>query len=191
LRQLRGLNHSDVNAQLSRIWPQTEEGGSKAQLFAKYKALLTDENLAKADLSRGRAVYAQSCGVCHKLYGEGADIGPELTGSDRKNLDYLLDNIVNPSGVVPEAYRVSLVNMRDDQVLTGILTAQSGQSITVQTVSDRLTLPRQDVDSIQESALSMMPDGILESLSEQQILDLVAYLRSSNPVPAPESAGGK
>lgn len=189
MRQLRGIEDAGVEEKLARIWPQTDDSSlSKAGEFAKYKKLLSPEALKNADLARGREVYQKACAPCHKLYGEGAEIGPELTGSDRRNLDYLLENILNPSGVVPENYRVSIVNLRDDQVHNGMVVAQTDRAITLQTVSERLTIPREQVESIQESELSMMPDGLFTGLEERQVLELIAYLMSANP---PSPSGGR
>lgn len=180
LRQLRGLSNLALQEKVGRIWPSTE--GNSQQVYAKYVNLLGPKNLKKADLVRGREVYKLSCAACHKLYGEGASIGPELTGADRQNLDYLLENILSPSSVVPDVFRVSNLNLKDDRVLGGIIVARTEQNITLQTLTDRVTIPRSEIDSIQESELSMMPDGLLENLSEEQIVDLVGYLSSTSPV---------
>ena len=118
------------------------------------------------------------CGQCHSLFGEGAKIGPDLTGSDRKNLDYLLDNIINPSAVVPETYRVTNLTLKDGRSLTGIILTQTDRALTLQTTSEKLTLQKSDIEDQQTSQLSMMPDGLLDTLSEQQVRDLIAYLSS-------------
>jgi putative heme-binding domain-containing protein len=141
--------------------------------------------MKQADLQRGREVFQLACASCHKLYGEGGTIGPELTGSDRQNLDYLLDNILSPSSVVPEAYRVSNISLKDERVLSGIVLSRTEQNVALQTLTDNVSVPRAEIDSIQESELSMMPDGLLETLAEQQIIDLIGYLQSSSPAPAP------
>ena len=112
------------------------------------------------------------------LFGEGAKIGPDLTGSDRRNLDYLLDNTINPSAVVPDTYRISNITMKDERAVSGIVLNQTGQMLTIQTVSEKQTLQKSDIDTIKPSQLSMMPDGLLENLSESQVADLFAYLMS-------------
>lgn len=182
-RQLRNLADSDVREKLAAIWPQSGPG-EKRNAFARYKKLLTAERLETADAERGHTLFRQSCATCHKLFGEGAEIGPDLTGADRRNVDYLLENVLNPSGIVPESYRVSTVNLKDDRVLTGIVTARSGQSLTLQTTTEKLTVPAKDVESIHESELSMMPDGLFDSMTDEQVADLVAYLISG------KSSGG-
>jgi putative heme-binding domain-containing protein len=179
LRQLRGIDLPEVKEKVAAIWPAA--AGSEGGSYARYRALLSTANLRKADPAKGREQYQVSCASCHKLYGEGATIGPELTGADRQNVDYLLENILSPSGVVPDAYRISDVEMKDGRTLSGIVLASNEETITLQTLTDKLTLSRSEIDSLRELGLSMMPDGLLESLSDQQVLDLIAYLGSSAP----------
>jgi len=89
--------------------------------MAKYKALLTPDFLAKADRSRGRLIFKQTCATCHRLFDEGGDIGPELTGSQRSNLDYVLENVLDPSAVFAKDYQVTVLETKDGRVLTGII----------------------------------------------------------------------
>jgi putative membrane-bound dehydrogenase-like protein len=188
VRQLRSLKDPDIDARVNALWPQLDDSPSaKKQLFAHYKQLLVPSRLQAADLSAGRRVFQQTCAVCHTLYGEGAKIGPELTGADRHNLDYLLDNILDPSAVVPENYRAWVVSLKDDRVLNGIIVGQTDKLITLQTTSDKVVIQRSEIDSMNQSQLSMMPEGLLQGLSEQQACDLIAYLMSSAQVPL---AGG-
>jgi len=179
LRQLRGLNDKAINEKLGAIWPQLDESsGGKKQAYARWKKALTPERVQKADVAAGRAVFQSTCAVCHTLYGEGAKIGPDLTGSDRRNLDYLLENILNPSAIVPEAYRVSTIEMKDDRVITGIILSQTERALTVQTTTEKLVLEKAQVQSTQTGQLSMMPDGLIDALSEEQVANLFGYLMS-------------
>jgi putative membrane-bound dehydrogenase-like protein len=187
LRQLQSLNDATVNEKIAAIWPQLDNSpGGKKQEYDKYKKLLTSNRLATANPSRGRVVFQQTCAVCHTLFGEGAKIGPDLTGADRRNVDYLLDNILNPSAVVPETYRVSNIAMKDDRVISGIILNQTDRMVTIQTPTEKLTLEKSAIDNIKPSQLSMMPDGLLNNLNEQQTVDLFAYLMSQSQVALPK-----
>ncbi len=189
VRQLRNLNDDDINRRLGALWPELRPlSASKQQLFTRYKGLLTPERLAAADRAKGRQVFAQTCGLCHTLFGQGGAIGPDLTGSDRRNLDYLLDNVIDPNAVVPEPYRISTVRLKDGRVITGIAGAKTERTLVVQTPSEKLTLDRADVTAVEPSLLSLMPEGLLESFTEEQARDLVAYLMSTAQVPLPEAA---
>jgi putative membrane-bound dehydrogenase-like protein len=187
LRQLRSLNDPAVNEKVAAIWPQLDGSpNGKKQIYDKYKSFLTPARLGAANRSQGRAAFQQVCAVCHTLFGEGAKIGPDLTGADRSNIDYLLDNILNPSAVVPETYRVSNVTMKDDRVVSGIILNQTDRMLTIQTANEKLTLEKSGVESVKPSQLSMMPDGLLNNLSEEQTANLFAYLMSPAQVELPK-----
>lgn len=179
VRQLRSLEDVDITRRVSELWPEYRPlSADKQRLLTLYRARLTPETIAKASLEHGRSLFVQSCGACHKLFGEGGQIGPDLTGSDRKNLGYLLENILDPSAMVPESYRVSVITLRDDRVINGIVGASNDRLMVVQTPTERLTLERKEIESVKPSALSMMPEGLLEGLSENDQRDLIAYLQS-------------
>ena len=128
------------------------------------------------------------CASCHRLFGQGGDIGPDLTGGGRADLDYLLENIIDPSAVVSADYRLTSAAMNDGRVLSGILRSQSEQTLTLQTPTEKLVLNRADVETIKPTPLSLMPDGLLDPLTPTEIRDLFAYLMSSSQVPLSSEA---
>jgi putative heme-binding domain-containing protein len=136
-------------------------------------------------MSNGRLVFKTVCANCHRLYGQGEQIGPDLTGSNRDNLDYLLNKLVDPSASVPQDYRISTVFLADGRVLAGIVGAATDRTIQIQMQDQRLTIHRDDIDEIVPSTLSLMPEGLLKPLDDVQIRDLIAYLRGQNQVPLP------
>ena len=146
---------------------------------------LTPERLKKANLSEGRQVFNQTCSVCHKLYGEGTAIGPDLTGGGRANLDYLLENIVDPNAIVPADYRASEIEFKDDRVLTALIVSKTERTLALQTPTEKLTVDRNDVAKIRESKLSLMPEGLFQGLKDDQIADLIAYLMNPTQVALP------
>ncbi|MFA6547037.1 MAG: c-type cytochrome [Limisphaerales bacterium] len=149
------------------------------------KTRLTPEVFAKADKSAGRALFTLVCASCHRLYGQGGEVGPDLTGSGRDNLDYLLDNIADPSAVVSADFRMTVANLKDGRTLNALVTARTERTITLKTMTETLTVQRSDVESLQESALSLMPEGVLEALTPEQQRDLLAYLMHKSQVPLP------
>ena len=186
VRQIRSLDDPGLNQTLTQVWGELRDSpDDKRQTMARLKASLTPEVLSKADKSRGRAVFGLACAVCHRLYGEGAAVGPDLTGSGRDNLDYLLENIVDPSAVVNADFRMSIVKLKDGRVLNGIVAAKTDRTLTIRSLTETLTIERSEVVSSETSAVSQMPEGLLESLSEQQVRDIIAYLRHPTQVPLP------
>ena len=190
-RQIRSFNDAELNKKLTSAWGELRESDAEKQAFiAKLKAQFTRESLAAADKGRGREVFNQACAACHRLYGDGGQAGPDLTGAGRDNLDYLLENIADPSAVVTADFRMTVVNMKDGRVLNGLIAAKTERTLTLRTMNETLTVERTEVEGTQESKLSLMPEGLLESLTERQRRDLIAYLMHPAQVPLP-SAGVK
>lgn len=186
-RQIAALGDADLTARLRQVWGEVRDTPQqKQEQIARLKAALEPDVLKKANLGNGRRLYAQTCRQCHTLYGDGGKIGPELTGSNRANLDYLLSNIVDPSAEIGRDYRLSILALGDGRVLTGIVVERTPQQLTLQTATERLVLPTADIDAMRESPLSMMPEGQLDRLTLEQIRDLVAYLATKSQVALPE-----
>jgi len=189
VRQMRNLGDDQIGQKLDELWPELKGvSAEKRPILAKYKAMLTDGRLASADAPSGRKLFSQTCAQCHTLYGEGGKIGPDLTGSDRHSIDYLLDNIIDPSAVVADVYRVSLVKLKDGRILDGIVVEQTDRTLTLQTPQERLVLPKADVTQVKPSKLSMMPEGLLDTLKPEQVRDLIGYLMSNQQVDLPGEA---
>jgi putative heme-binding domain-containing protein len=185
-RQIRSLDDAELTKQLAEVWGEWREpAADKRQLIATLKQRLTPATLAKADKSQGRALYNTACVACHRLYGEGGQVGPDLTGAGRDNLDYLLENIVDPSAVVTADFRMSVASLKDGRVLNGIVAAQTARTLTLKTMTETITVERGEIESLQESKLSLMPEGLLEALTETQARDLIAYLMSPGQVGLP------
>ncbi len=155
----------------------------REQLLAKYKKWCSPAAIAAADASRGRAVYKKTCAACHMLYGEGGEVGPDLTGSNRANLDYILLNSVDPSYDVPEAYKTLSVLTVDGRVVNGVLAEEDSARIVLKTAEQpRVVIAKEDIDERMVSPKSMMPDGQLDQMEKQEVIDLIKYLRTTAQV---------
>lgn len=166
-----------------RLNPQTLQlSTDKEKAIQELESLLTDERLEKADASRGRAVWQTTCANCHKLFGEGGQIGPELTGAQRTNKRYWLENIVAPSAQVAQNFRIVLFQLSDDTVISGVPIQETPDTVTIQTEKEKLHVEVSEIRQRKSSILSLMPEGILVPLSEQSKLDLFRYLMSPGQV---------
>lgn len=176
-RQLRSLGSDALNQQLAKVWGELRDTPeAKKQEFAKWQSILAPAALAKADAGKGKLIFATTCAACHKLYGEGGAIAPDLTGGDRRNLSYLLENLIDPSAVVPADYRMSIIELKDGRTLTGVIPEQTDKLITVQTPTERVTIQRTDIAKSQQLSQSLMPEGLLQALGEENVRSLIAYL---------------
>jgi putative heme-binding domain-containing protein len=147
--------------------------------------------LAKADKGAGRALYESVCATCHTLYGNGGQIGPDLTGSGRANLDYLLENIIDPSAVVTADFRLNIVRLNDGRVLNGMISARTERTVTLRTLTEVVTVEKKEIVGAEELPLSVMPEGLLAAFDPRQKRDLIAYLMHPAQVPLPESTAAK
>ena len=186
-RQIRSFNNAVLNKQLADAWGELRESSEdKKQLIATLKTKLTPASIAKADQSQGRFLYASICASCHKLYGEGAAIAPDLTGSGRHDVNYLIENIADPSALVAADFKMSVFTLKDGRVLNGIIHAQTDRTITVSMVGQEATVDRSDIVKQEQLPISMMPEGQLLALSDEQVRNLFAYLMGNSQVPLPK-----
>jgi len=188
-RQIRSFNDKALTKQLADAWGELRESAAdKKQLIEKFKAQLTPETLAKANLSSGRMLFTAVCGACHMMYGQGGKIGPDLTGSGRASLDYLLENIADPSGVVSADFRMSILTLKDGRILSGVIAEKNERTLTLRMLTEAMTLDRSEITKTETSPLSMMPEGLLLAFQPDQVRDLIAYLMHPVQVPLPKAA---
>ena len=136
------------------------------------------------DAGRGRMHFEKVCANCHKLHGFGTVIGPDLTGAERKNRDLLVRNIVDPSAVIRQEFLTYVAETKDGRVLTGLLAESTPDTITLlDAKNQRTVLKRNDLDEFHETSVSLMPEKIIDSLTDQQIRDLIAYLQTEHTIP--------
>jgi putative membrane-bound dehydrogenase-like protein len=183
VRQLRNLKDKELDQRIAEVWGVVRATpADKARLMAQYRVLLTAAG-PKPDLALGRAIFAKTCQQCHILFGIGGKVGPDITGANRASLDYLLENVLDPSAVIPKEYAATLIEMKDGRVITAIVREQNAAALTVVTATETLTLPRSDIESLAPSNTSMMPDDQLKPFQDAEVRALFAYLQSPGQTP--------
>jgi len=183
-RQMQDLKDKEVTERLAKVWGQVRQSSAdRKALIAKHKALLTPDVLKKANAAHGRLVYKKTCAQCHTLFGEGNKIGPDLTGSNRADLHYVLENIIDPSAVIGRDYQLTNIVTRNGRLIAGIVVEENDRAVTMQTANEKLVISKADIDERQVLPISMMPEGQLEQLTFAELRDLVAYLASKEQVP--------
>ena len=186
VRQLRAHNDPKINRQLERFWGISRSSSvAKLDEIKKYKRIIEMGNSDLINLSNGRVMFNRVCASCHKLYGEGGEIGPDLTGSDRKNLHYVLSNVIDPNAEIPNDYRTAIIRMKDNRVLIGVVRSREPKRITVVTPSEVIFLPKRDVAKIDAQNYSIMPEGLIRVFKDQELRDLISYLGGDGQVPLP------
>ncbi len=129
------------------------------------------------DPFRGEQVFKTLCAQCHKIYGDGHEVGPDLTANGRSSFDQLLSNVFDPNLVIGSVYQVYTVIDADGRSISGLLVEDSDQRIVLKLQGGKTeTIPRDNVEEIIVSQLSMMPEDVEKQFKPQQIADLFAFL---------------
>ena len=193
LDQFERYENETIDQLIAKNWVRGNAGIDLAQLGAAiegWKKKLNPQVLARANASRGRQAFATTCGTCHQLFGEGIALGPDLTGSNRSDLAYILENVLAPSAVVGKDYLLHIYTMKDGSVVSGMKREQTAEIV-------KLSLPGgaavdvklADVEKHEEVPQSLMPAGLFDALPLNQVADLVKYLASATQVPLPGEPG--
>ena len=176
-RAILAHNKPTLTTQLHSSWGTLRDTpAEKQKLIHQLKAQLTPNLLKQADLKNGATLYQTHCATCHKLKGQGGTIGPDLTGSDRSNLDYLLENIIDPSADVSADFLLSTLTLTDGRTLAGTVLRKTETTTTLQTPTEKLDIPTTSIKSRTTTTQSLMPEGLLESLNKEQQRDLLSFL---------------
>src|SRR5439155_24456870 len=174
-RQVLSLNDKATSERLEQVWGKiTPVAKERTALMKKWKDVLTEDTIKKADAANGRVLFTKHCAACHKMFGEGQAVGPELTGSQRANLDYVLENVIDPSAVVPREYQMINFLLVDERVVGGIVLRETKDAVTVRTVNDTLTIPVADIRTRKQTPVSIMPEGLFDQMKPDEVRDLVA-----------------
>jgi putative heme-binding domain-containing protein len=136
----------------------------------------------KGDAENGRLLFQKHCVTCHTLFGEGNKVGPDLTSADRKNREYLITQIVDPSAVIRAEYQAFNIETKDGRSLFGLIVENMPGSVTlVDSKNERTVVPRSKIEEMTPASVSLMPEKILDPLSDEELCDLFRYLQSEGP----------
>ena len=179
-RQLRRV----VGSGFLEIWePLQKENLENLRAIEYYKEWLTTERIASGDLLKGKQGFQTLCVSCHNLYGNGGNIGPELIGANRTDVAYLLSNIMVPSGLVQDDYNLVTLTTTDGRTYLGNVINENMRNLTLRIIGQEpVVISKSSIQSRDVSELSMMPEGLLDHLSENEIIDLFSYLMSAEDV---------
>jgi putative heme-binding domain-containing protein len=123
-----------------------------------------------------------TCGKCHRLFHEGGEVGPDLTPYNRTDLSRMLLTLVNPSAEVREGFEVYTILTDDGLALSGFKVEDTDQFVALRSIDGQThTIPKSQIEDISPNKTSLMPDGLLNNLSDEEIRDLFAFLACETP----------
>jgi putative membrane-bound dehydrogenase-like protein len=181
IRKLLASKDVELVKQVKAIWGTVREGRNpEREKVVKDMTNFLRKN--RGDAKAGVVVFRNLCGQCHKIYGEGFDVGPDLTGNGRGSFDQLVSNVFDPSLVIGAAYQATTVQTTKGRTLTGLVVEDNAQRVVLKMQGDKLeTVPRGEIDEISVSPVSLMPEGIEKQLKPKEIADLFAFLALDKP----------
>lgn len=174
----------EIDRLVSQIWGQDEltTTSGRENEIAKFRGIL-DEAVLGGDRYAGRDIYLGRCAACHTLHSEGGDVGPDLTGYQRHDLDSLLLAIADPNAEVREGFENYTLETRDGQKIVGFLADQDDRIVEIRPVGgQRLIVERSEIVKMESVGGSLMPAGLLAGLDDQAVVDFFAYLQSTQPL---------
>ena len=178
-RQIQAHDNPEINKTLKQMWGTISHTPKEQQkAIATHLKALTPEHIADANLSNGTKLFRQHCGTCHKFFGQGGNVGPDLSGTQRTNIPYLLENIVSPNSSISKDYLMSIVRTIDGKVITGLLQHKSDRDVTISNAQGTQVIPTSEIEELKETDVSVMPTGLLDNLSERQVRDLFGFLQN-------------
>jgi putative heme-binding domain-containing protein len=175
--RIRALKDRGLNAQIEKVWGAVRD--TPADLSALIDRMRREIDDGRSSFARGQTVFENTCAKCHKFEGKGHTVGPELDGAGR-DIEYLLINILDPNRVVGAPYFTRLVTLKSGRVESGLLAAEDTASVTLKGENDALkVIPRKDIDDIEVSKKSVMPEGLAGGMKPGEFRDLVRYLMAN------------
>jgi putative membrane-bound dehydrogenase-like protein len=178
LKQVAAFKDARLDAMVRRKWGAISEGTPEEKL-ATVRRLNNDLRAAAGDEAAGKRLYFSHCGSCHRMKGAGGTLGMELTDANRGDRYYLLTHIVDPSAFIRKEYMTVRILTRDGRLATGLIAEEDAASVTLVNAGYQKTrIARTDIEKMEESAVSVMPEGILENLKPGQLRDLFAFLQA-------------
>ncbi len=180
VNQLKLLDDPSITTSVDRLWAESQVV-VPSDKKARIEGIVRNLRMGSGSADAGQVIYQNKCGSCHKLFGHGGDIGPDLTGYDRRNVDELLLNIVDPNASIREGYVNYTVKAKDGRTLVGTMQAQTGNTVTLKPFrSKEIMLSKAQIVDMQAQSISLMPERLLDDLNERQIRDLFAYITQMN-----------
>ncbi|MGA0133349.1 MAG: PVC-type heme-binding CxxCH protein [Opitutales bacterium] len=186
VRQLKSLGDQALDAQLAAVVGVVNPAKADfAKNKAKFEAMLKPEAVRKGDIAAGRQIFMTTCGICHTFGYIGSQVGPGLAGSNIGKLDYLLENVLNPNGVIGKDYQLTVFRLRGGTTMSGIVQFEDAQSFRLALPGGvKFAIAKGEVEKREVLPISLMPEGLLDALSRDQVVNLVAYLQFPDGFPA-------
>jgi len=181
VRKLYANPDNELRQLVTKQWGvlRTRRDPAREELIDRMRRLI---RTTKGDPHKGVPVFRKLCAQCHKIYGEGQEVGPDITLNGRNSFEQLLSNVFDPSLVIGNAYQATTIVTDEGKVISGLVSEDSPQRVVLRIEGGKTEIIARDrIDEATKSDLSLMPEGIEKQLKPQEIVDLFAYLTLDKP----------
>ena len=179
VQRIASLEDPELDALVRKHWGRLET--TRGEKLAEVRRLSNDLRAASGDRITGQAVFKKNCASCHQLFGEGTKLGPDLTTANRKDREFMLISLVDPSSVIRKEFSSFVVHTKDGRILTGLAITRDDAGVTlVNARNEKTTIAASDIEELHESQLSLMPEDLYRQLKPHELRDLFAYLESTD-----------
>lgn len=179
IRRVALFDDDMLDALVIKHWGKLQ-AATREEKLAEVRRLNNDLRAAGGDAVSGQAIFKKHCAGCHPLFGEGTKLGPDLTTANRQDRDFLLLSLVDPSSVIRKEFVSVVIQTTDGRVLTGLPVARDDSGVTlVNAKNEKFTVLAAEIDELQDSPVSLMPDDLYRQLKPQELRDLFSYLQST------------
>ncbi len=189
LRKWMATENTELKGKIEQVWGTIRESDNaeRQALVAQTVALLRSG--ASGSVGRGDKVFERVCSQCHQLHGKGFEVGPNITGNGRGNLDQLVSNVLDPSLVIGEAFQAKIILTYDGEVVSGLVAAEDERYLKIKVQGGKILEfdKEEDIEQIKTSPKSLMPEGLETQLTQQELIDLFAYLSLLKPLGADDN----
>jgi putative membrane-bound dehydrogenase-like protein len=177
VRQLTALKHADVDTRVAATWGKLNQTPAEKQSqIARLEKVFNEAPLWAYDGGAGKQHFQKLCATCHVIRGEGTRVGPELTGAGKNGIRYFLENLIDPNAVIGADFQMTTLELKKGDVLSGLVVSETASALTVRTTTDQVVIPKADVAERSMSELSLMPEALLDSLSDREQIELLKFL---------------
>jgi putative membrane-bound dehydrogenase-like protein len=187
VRKLLASGDEELAALVRKHWGtvRDERNPEREKVIADVRRLVRS---MPADPRAGAVVFKRVCGQCHKIYGEGQDVGPDVTNNGRGSFEQLLSNVLDPSLVIGKDYQAQTLVTADGRVLVGLLEEDSPNRVVLKVQGGkREVIPRSEIDELTASRLSMMPEDLEKQTTTRELVDLFGFLVLDRPPDDPQA----
>jgi putative membrane-bound dehydrogenase-like protein len=180
ITRLLNLKNAEVEKRVAAAWGRIQKSSAEKQAqIAKLEKVFNEAPLWAFNAGAGRQHFQKLCMSCHRLGNEGTRLGPELTGAGKHGVRYYLENVIDPNAVIGTDFQITSVEMKDGETLSGLLVNETGSALTLRTTTGETVVPKSGITSRRLGEQSLMPEGLLESLTEREQIELLKFLTSN------------